>query len=78
MSKIGGAMLRAFVYVALVSIALMAISGCSMLDPRTLRCGVDEDRSYVELINVTSDVTSQVREFADLCGFAYDPGEEDG
>ena len=56
----------------LVAFVVLAVSGCSMLDPRTLRCGVDEDRSYVELINVTSDVTSQVREFADLCGFAYE------
>lgn len=50
--------------------ALLALlAGCSAT---SLRCGVDEDSSFVELYNVPQDLSSQARHFTDLCGFAYE------
>lgn len=57
---------RKMMWLVLISIL---VSGCSV---STLRCGVDEDRSYVELVNVPQDITAQSRHFEDLCGFAYE------
>ena len=55
----------------IVPLALMA--GCSAT---SLRCGVQDDNSsYVELINVPQDLSSQARHFTDLCGFAYEKVE---
>jgi hypothetical protein len=55
---------------ALGIIALLALlAGCSAT---SLRCGVDDERSYVELINVPQDLSAQARHFTDLCGFAYE------
>ncbi len=48
------------------------ISGCSAT---TLRCGITEDTSYVDLTNVPQDLSGQARYFTDLCGFAYEKGE---
>ncbi len=45
------------------------LSGCSVT---TLRCGIADDESYVELINLPQDITNQARNFKDLCGFAYE------
>lgn len=53
---------------ALVGIAFIA-AGCSVT---SLRCGVDGDTSYVDLVNVPQDLASQARYFTDLCGFAYE------
>lgn len=44
----------------------LALGGCSAT---SLRCGVVEDGSYVELLNVPQDVRSQASSFAQLCGF---------
>ncbi len=52
---------------ALLILAILA--GCSAT---TLRCGIQAEDSYVELINVPQDITGQARNFKDLCGFAYE------
>jgi hypothetical protein len=55
-------------YVVLL-ITLLFLSGCSVT---TLRCGVTETDSYVDLVNVPQDLAANSRYLADLCGFAYD------
>ncbi len=59
---------QTYLFLALFSLILI-LSGCSVT---TLRCGVANDESYVELINLPQDITSQARNFKDLCGFAYE------
>ena len=57
-------------------VLLALLSGCSAT---SLRCGVQDDNSsYVELINVPQDLSSQARHFTDLCGFAYSQEGSDG
>lgn len=53
---------------------LVLLSGCSAT---SLRCGItDGGTSYVDLVNVPQDLSTQTtRDFADLCGFAYEPAE---
>lgn len=54
----------------LLLLALSAsLVGCSAT---TLRCGVDGETSYVDLVNVPQDISTNARNFRDLCGFAYD------
>lgn len=51
-------------------IALLALlGGCSAT---SLRCGTDGESSFVDLVNVPQDISSQSRYFAELCGFAYE------
>ena len=45
--------------------------GCSAT---TLRCGTDGDKSYVDLINVPSDIGVRVDDYTELCGFADSDG----
>lgn len=52
---------------------MIAGSACSV---SSLRCGVEDDRSYVDLVNVPQDIAGQARYYADLCAFAYDKGDE--
>lgn len=59
---------------ALVGIAFVA-AGCSVT---SLRCGVDGDISYVDLVNVPQDLASQARYFEGLCGFAYEATDSPG
>ena len=47
----------------------MIASGCSVT---SLRCGVEADRSYVDITNVPQDLSSSARYYAQLCGFAYE------
>ena len=58
---------------ALLCFALCALSGCSL---STLRCGTDGDSSFVDLVNVPQDISSQSRYLGELCGFAYEGGED--
>ncbi len=53
----------------LALLAIIILSGCSVT---TLRCGIADDESYVELINLPQDISAQARHFTDLCGFAYE------
>ena len=52
---------------------LALLSGCSAT---TLRCGVDGETSYVDLVNFPQDLTNSTRDLAELCGFAYQPDAE--
>lgn len=53
---------------ALVSLA--ALAGCSAT---SLRCSQSaEGDSFVELLNLPQDLSGQVRNYADLCGFVYE------
>lgn len=49
--------------------ATLALGGCSAT---SLRCSIDGDSSFVELINLPQDISSQSRNFKDLCAFAYE------
>ncbi len=53
----------------LILLATITLAGCSVT---TLRCGIQDQNSYVELINVPQDITAQARNFKDLCAFAYE------
>lgn len=56
-----------------IILASMAMAGCSAT---SLRCGVSDEDSYVELINVPQDISSQARFFTSLCGFSYEQDRE--
>lgn len=58
--------------IVLAATLLLFISGCSVT---TLRCGVDADRSFVDLVNVPQDMAGSARYFSELCGFAYEDRE---
>lgn len=49
-------------------LSLAVLSGCSAT---SLRCGVDGDSSFVQLYGAPQHVSQNTREFAQLCGFAY-------
>jgi hypothetical protein len=52
------------------------VSGCGALSATTLRCGVDGDSSYVEVASAPQSISSNTRALAELCGFAYEVGDE--
>ena len=52
-----------------LTLSLALLSGCSAT---SLRCGTDGESSFVDLVNVPQDISSQSRYFADLCSFAYE------
>ncbi len=49
------------------------LGGCSAT---SLRCGTDGESSFVDLVNMPQDISSQSRNFKELCSFAYE-GESD-
>lgn len=51
-------------------ISALSMSGCVS----QLTCGVDGEESWVDLVNVKDGTT--VRNYAELCGFAYELQEE--
>lgn len=53
-------------------LGVIFLSGCSV---STLRCGIDGDSNFVELVNLPQDISSSSRYYADLCGFAYEEVE---
>ena len=59
-------------FLALLSL-MGLLSGC--ISATTLRYGVDGDSSFVDLVNLPQDISSQSRYFAELCGFAYEEPE---
>jgi hypothetical protein len=65
-------MFKKFTSMVIVSLALAMLSGCSAT---SLRCGVSDDASYVDLVNVPQDLSANARYFAELCGFAYETDE---
>ena len=52
-----------------IGLSLALLSGCSAT---SLRCGTDGESSFVDLVNVPQDISSQSRYFAELCAFAYE------
>ncbi len=52
-----------------VCLVLAMLSGCSAT---SLRCGVDADSSFVELIGTPQHMSQNTRSFGELCGFAYE------
>lgn len=60
---------------ALLAVAAPLLGGCAAFSATTLRCGVDADASYVELVNIPSSL-SNARTYAELCGFSFDQAEK--
>ena len=54
----------------------LILSGCGALSATTLRCGTDGDSSYVEIGSAPQGIAQNTRALAELCGFAYEVGEE--
>jgi hypothetical protein len=52
---------------------VVVLSGCSAT---SLRCGVDGESSFVELYGAPQHMSQNTRQFAELCGFAYEGGED--
>lgn len=57
----------------LLAFPLVALAGCSAT---SLRCSTSAGGdSFVELINLPQDLSGQVRNYANLCGFVYEKAE---
>ena len=58
------------------SLGILVLSGCA--GATSLRCGVDGESSFVELMGAPQHMAQNIRQFGELCGFAYEaevPGE---
>jgi len=55
--------------ILIIALSLAMLSGCSAT---SLRCGVDNDSSFVELYNVPQNFSQNIRSYSELCSFAYD------
>lgn len=53
------------------------LSGCAAFSATTLRCGIDGDSSYVELLNFPQDMGPSVKYYSDICGFTFE-GDDNG
>ena len=53
-----------------------ALGGCGALSATSLRCGTDEDSSYVEVVSAPQSLSQNTRALAELCAFAYSQTEE--
>lgn len=63
--------LRIFLFL----VPLGALAGCSAT---TLRCSSSaQGDSFVEMINLPQDLSGQVRNYANLCGFVYEKGSDE-
>ena len=52
------------------ALPLVFLAGCSAT---SLRCSTSaEGDTFVELVNLPQDLSGQVRNYADLCGFVYE------
>lgn len=47
------------------------LSGCGAISATTLRCGVDGESSYLELVSAPQNVSGSTRAIGEMCGFAY-------
>lgn len=50
----------------------VSCTACGSLSATTLRCGVDGESSYVEIVSAPQAISSNVRALSELCGFAYE------
>jgi hypothetical protein len=63
-----------FIRIFAVLIPLGVLAGCSAT---TLRCSSSaQGDSFVEMINLPQDLSGQVRNYANLCGFVYEKSQE--
>ena len=49
----------------------LLVSGCGALSATSLRCGVDGDTSYVEIVSAPQSIANNTRALSELCGFSY-------
>lgn len=56
-------------------LSLACLAGCSSFSATGLRCGVDGDSSYVEIVSAPQQIAQNSRALAELCGFAYEVEE---
>lgn len=56
-------------YRIVVLLLLALLAGCSAT---SLRCGVDGDSTYLEIVSVPQDLGPFSRNVASMCGFAYE------
>ena len=69
----GGPMGMGWIGKGVILASLALLGGCSAT---SLRCGVDGESSFVDLVNLPQDISAQSRYFAELCGFAYEEDDE--
>lgn len=68
-------MLIRIAFWSMVVLGVFALSGCGVFSATSLRCGTEDGSSYVELLNLPQDLSGQVRNYANLCGFVYESEE---
>jgi len=60
-------------FTVLLILVPLSLAGCSAT---SLRCSSSsQGDSFVELINLPQDLSGQVRNYANLCGFVYESNE---
>ncbi len=57
----------------IIVLLAVSLSGCSAT---SLRCGVDGDSTYLEMVSMPQDLGPFSRNVASMCGFAYDQPEQ--
>ena len=67
-------LIRGFIWIMVGSALLGLVVGCSVT---TLRCGIDGDSIFVDLTSAPQDISANSRNYAQLCGFAYEGDEDD-
>ena len=55
----------------------LSLTGCGAFSATTLRCGTDQDSSYLELVSAPQNVSQQTRAIGEMCAFAYE-GDNNG
>ena len=61
--------------ITLASLLAFVLVGCS-ISPTSLSCGIDGEKSYVVLENLKDNNPQTISTYAEICGFAYEPGED--
>lgn len=57
---------------AAVLLLPLLLSGCGAISATTLRCGTDQETSYVEVVSAPQSLSQNTRALGELCAFAYD------
>ena len=60
-----------------VGILCVLLTGCGAISATTLRCGVDGDSSYLELVSAPQNVSGTTRAIGEMCAFAYEGDENE-
>lgn len=53
-------------------VGLFFLTGCGAISATTLRCGVDGESSYLELVSAPQNVSGTTRAIGEMCAFAYE------